>query len=491
MERRITTNPRSSGLTAVIIVAGIAVAGMLAALLYLGPNPLYAIVGLVGLFAVAGTLVKPELGLFLVAFLTYTRFSDVLVNVHHAPSVAKFLVPLLAGAVLVQWVITNRPPTGWERATVLVGSFVLVSSISLLYADNFERSWWAIEDFLKDAVIAILVAIILQRADTLRGTVWALLLAGIFLGTISVVQYLTGDYGNTYFGFSNAAEMQIVANQTGFRITGPFGSPNSYAQVMVVLVPLALDRLFAERSILLKGVAFWAFVATSLTVVYTFSRGGFIALAVVTILVIFWRRPPLPAFLLLAAVGMGLFFFAAPPEYLDRVGTLSGLVSSDDVSSQSDVSFRGRANEYTVALMMFRDNPIIGVGLDNYPEKYLEYSRLVGLDARYEQRSPHDLYLEIAAEQGLLGLLVFGTLLYVMFRGMWQAKNRLARAGMKALSNLITAIMIGTAGYFTSALFIHNSYPRPLWLLVGIALALPHLAKNELDIQRSKGNRTE
>ena len=83
-----------------------------------------------------------------------------------------------------------------------------------------------------------------------------------------------------------------------------------------------------------------------------------------------------------------------------------------------------------VGLQMFADHPILGVGLGNYPLLYQQYSQRLGIDLRSEIRQAHNLYLEVAAETGLLGLLSFGLLLVVMFWSIWKAHQALAKKGL-------------------------------------------------------------
>ena len=71
----------------------------------------------------------------------------------------------------------------------------------------------------------------------------------------------------------------------------------------------------------------------------------------------------------------------------------------------TDVSIRGRASEALAAVAMFRDEPLGGVGYGAYDRNYVEYSTPVGLDPRREERAAHSLYLEIAAELGLVGVV--------------------------------------------------------------------------------------
>jgi O-antigen ligase len=68
-----------------------------------------------------------------------------------------------------------------------------------------------------------------------------------------------------------------------------------------------------------------------------------------------------------------------------------------------------------IAVQMFLENPILGVGKRNYQALYVEYSSMLGLDPRLEDRQAHSLYLELAAEMGMLGLLSFGGILLALF----------------------------------------------------------------------------
>jgi O-antigen ligase len=220
-----------------------------------------------------------------------------------------------------------------------------------------------------------------------------------------------------------------------------------------------------------------------LSIIFTFSRGGFIALVGILV-VMFVRRPPnLLALLITIMVAVPLFQFI-PEQYTERMRTVIDLFPGSEQDAREEISFRGRLSENTSALLMFTDRPLLGVGLDNFPIYYQEYSRQLGLDPRREIRSAHSLYLQIAADQGLLGLAAFGVVLWVVFRGMQTGYQDFIRAGSSDYANMTVALGIGIIGFLIGGIFLHLIYPRFLWLLIGIALAIPHVAKREL---REKG----
>ena len=469
-------------LLAIIAVSVGSLAGVASQLL---DSPLYIVVALIGLIATIVTIQHKQWGLLVMVFLAYTRFSDVLVHEHGLPSIAQPFMLLLLGLVLVRWFLFDESPPNIAIPSLLMIVYGLVLFSALLYAKNPDESLDGLTDYVKDVVIAIVVILLLTRGRTLRGVIWTLLIAGIFMGTISVYQQLTGPFDNIYWGFGEASQQHIVGEQNEYRIAGPIGDPNFYSQIMLVLLPLALDRLWQEKRPFLRLLAAWALGVSFLTIIFTFSRGAFLAVIVMGLVLLTHRRPNPVAILLVIVLALPLLQFV-PPEYMERIETMTALLptGSNNYEAQSEVSFRGRMSETTVGWMMFRDHPLIGVGYDNFPEHYLEYSSKLGLDNRLEARSAHSLYLQLAAETGMIGLLVFGTMIAVIFIGLLQAEKKFAKMGEHGYAEMTNAFMIGLIGYLIAAIFLHAAYPRYMWLLFGIAFAIPNVASNELRIKQ-------
>ncbi len=441
-------------------------------------QPLYIVAGLAGLAVGVLTLFYIEFGLLVLVVLTYTRLSDVLVQYHGAPSVAKLFVPMLLLVVFARWLLLQKKPAPWTKTAVLLGIYALVGFGSLLYASSFSDAADALQSYVKDGLIAIVVVMILQDGITLRRAIWALLAAGMFLATITTYQQLTGTFTNMYGGFALAEVQQIIGETNDFRIAGPLSS-NFYALVLVPLVPLAIDRLWHESSRLLRLLAGWTLLVTVLSIVFTYSRGGFLALVVVVVLMLL--RMKLNPWLLVALAAFALVVWQfLPAQYTDRIGTLGSLVGAgSDTAVTTEVSFRGRLSETTVAWQMFLDHPIQGVGLANYNSNYQAYSQNLGLDPRLDARSAHSLYLEIAAESGLIGLVSFGAILWFLFQGIFQANKTFKTAGLTDYSHLAVAFGIALIGYLVGSIFLHLAYARYFWLFLGIGFSLPNVAQYE------------
>lgn len=466
------------------IIAGAAIGVSVAG----GVNPTWLIAIVLGLILAVMTISNLEFGLLVFIVLTYLRVSDIAVHEYGAPSIARIFIGLLVGALVLRWAVTNEFPRGWVKPAVLVIAYGIVIFGSILYANDFASAQAAAADYWKDGLITVLVVALLQNRRTFRAVIWALILAGIFVASISVYQYLTGTFDNNYWGFAEAPLQNIVGETEGNRVAGPIGDPNFYAQILVVLVPLAINRMVNEKKVFLKILAGYGAVVITLAIFYTFSRGGLVALLGALVALAFYRPPKLRVVIVMVAV-MWVVVLLMPDLFMERMRTVTDVITGKgDV--QSEVSMRGRSSEMLSAWYMFVDHPILGVGANNYPINYQTYSRKLGLDNRATLREPHNLFIQVAAETGILGILIFGFILYYIFRCLFVTRRAFSEEGDREYFDLVGAFSAALIGYLIAAMFIHGAYPRYFWLLAGIGMALPQIVKHQDHIYEGKGLRS-
>ncbi len=424
-----------------------------------------------------------EYGLLVLIFITFARISDVLIKYHGAPSVAKVFIPALLVVIIARWLLFRIEPSPWLTTAVVLGIYGMVGVASLLYAHSPTDVLDALDNYAKDALIAIVIVMIVRDGVTLRRAVWALLFAALFLSALTTYQQLTGTFANNYWGFAQAETQQIVTGTSDFRLSGPI-SANFYAMILVMIVPLALDRLWHEDSQVLRVLAGIVLFTSVFSIIFTYSRGGFLALIVVAGLML-WHHRTSPMLILGLVVAVLIAYQFVPAQYKARLGLLTDLVSvvsSDETAVVTDSSFRGRQSEVTAAWQMFGDHPFIGVGLGNFNINYLDYAEHLGLDTRGQARSAHSLYLEVASETGLVGILAFGLILAVAFRQLYLAYPIFLENKQPDYAYITWALTVGLLGYLTGSLFLHLAYPRYFWLMIGLVIA----TKNVADYERNR-----
>jgi hypothetical protein len=407
------------------------------------------------------------------ALLLYLRFSDAIRAEYGVPSLFMLLMPTLAGLALWRWLARGEQPgRGFAPALWWMTAYGVVCAASLLYARDPGLSTAALLDYADGVFIVALVAFHMRTTDDLRRSVWAVIIAGFVLAALTVVQQAGGFVDETFAGFAHVELRNIHSHTAGFRSEGPV-SANYFALVLVAVVPLAVDRLLhAERRRwrLFAGASALLAIAG---VYFTYSRGGLVALGITMLPMLTW----VPRRTLVRAAALGAIplaigaTYSLSTEYGQRILALGQLVGVRSTSAPQDAALTGRISEVTSAAMMFGDHPILGVGVGNYEIYYQRYAQRIGLDARREERQAHSLYLEVAAESGLIGIVVFGGMLLYGALGPWRARAELLARGETEAAHLLAGLGVAFLGYLVGSLFLHLSYPRYFWLMYGLVLA--------------------
>jgi O-antigen ligase len=421
-------------------------------------------------------LLRPTLALILLVGVVYLNLSDALIRAYDLPSILQLLgLPILISAWTHHGPGVSRRLRG-EPLSWMLAAYTLVVLASSTWADQPGLSDDRFAEFFKALVLYSLVVLLVTSPWRARVTAWTMVGAGALLGFLGILQLTLGTR-EAFGGLARAERAQIYGDTFGLRLSGPLGDPNFFAQILLVLVPIALFLIWEETAPRIKAVAVLCSGLIISACVLTYSRGGAIALLFVVMasLVahgIHWRR--------IGLVALALFLGATlliPRDFRERLTTVSHLLVDDTVLPEKDSSVKERLVLMGTAWEMMAANPFLGIGAGNYTARFGEYSDLFGSVARDYQdpdavRYPHNLLLEVGAETGTVGLCLFLGALLIAFVGLERARTRFREAGDPKMGALARALQISLAGFLVSSLFLHGDFERYLWLLFGMAGAL-------------------
>lgn len=418
------------------------------------------------------------LGTCLFVFLLYTN-ALVLANTHHGMpqsvmSVSYLLLvfPLVAGSVV------RREPVVADAALGLALLHTGVMCIAGMFALNPAATVAPITNFVTEGlVLFFLIANAIRTSTALRWVIWVLVASAAVLSSLSVWQEVTGSYDNELGGFTQTNEEAMKVGEDVYgkimrdRLGGPLGSPNRYAQNLAFVLPLGILLALRGQTRRQRILAAGATALTGAAIALTFSRGTALAVAVL-LLVMLWLRVLRARHVVGLLVAGVVIVGVVAPHYFTRVaslGAIEGLVSEG--GEDPDGAILGRATSNLAAVKVFLENPVVGVGPLQYFQQYSqEYAN--DLDMRFfkGRRRAHSLYLELLADTGALGLGTFLAVPLVIGRSLWKTSARLRRS-RPDLADLGRALVLGLLAYFITATFLHLSYHRYLWMLMGIASA--------------------
>jgi putative inorganic carbon (hco3(-)) transporter len=396
-------------------------------------------------------------------------------------SAGALLLGALAFTVLRDVVQTRSRPVGPPGLplVLLFGGVQCVSSL-LSVAPALSQSE-VISSLTQGILLFVLVGYAVVRTRTLMSIVNALLVVGAVLGTLSVIQHLTGDYTNTFYGFAGVSNAVVPGgvSPTGVtqqpRLNGNIGETNRYGQVLAVLLPLAAARIAIARSVLLRLLTVVAAAAIGGGIVFTYSRGTAVAVVatLVTLVVMRWVRLRW----LVSGVALVLVVALSTPGYAERLSSVTSILGATQQAGSSkaaDNAVRGRTTEVFSALLAFADHPVLGVGPGAFPVVYPQYAAQVGIRPRLEEREAHNLYAGIAAETGVLGLIPFLLLLWRLLTGLARAAREWAPVN-RSRALLARGFFASVLIYAYSGMFLHLSNVRYFWLLMGLSAACARL----------------
>ena len=173
------------------------------------------------------------------------------------------------------------------------------------------------------------------------------------------------------------------------------------------------DRLLGDRRIMAVAIAALAFDI----VFVLWGRSGYLALLVMAATVVTflvrgsWRMKVLAGFGVLVCVGLLL---ASNAQVRGRVGqALREFETADQSATPTSLGYR--AVFWPTTLEMVRDHPIFGVGTGGFADGYRPYGQGVVGWRGNDTGDPHNQFLKILGEQGLVGLAAF---LFFIFRAL-------------------------------------------------------------------------
>ncbi|ABU59157.1 O-antigen ligase family protein [Roseiflexus castenholzii] len=435
--------------------------------------------GIAGIVVVAIAFIKPEYVAAALLVIHWGNIHDVLIKYHGIPSVVKLMVALLTVVLLARRFLSERPrglvsdPVIWWMLAYLV-----VGATGLWFARDTDAVLSRLVDTAKDGVIAGLIFNLLSTRAAFERAVWGLLIVGAVLSALTVYQEMTKTYDNNYWGFAQAAVRQISTTMDDrARAFGTVNDPNYFGQLLLVLVPLAVWAILNGRTWRGKSFGMAALLLLLAAIGLTFSRGAYLGAVVVLVVYAMYLR--LDARYLLILPLIGALLYVAPPEFRARFGTLDEVLPGNNAGAYADSSIQGRSVKAEVAIAIVADNPIFGVGRGNYRLHYRDYINEIEGAGSNTERDAHNLYLEVAAEQGIVGLVVFVGLLATVWGRLRAAELLFVAAGERRMADLSVAVKVGLLGYLVTSLFLHGAYGYMLWLQVGMAVALVVIAQRE------------
>jgi len=245
------------------------------------------------------------------------------------------------------------------------------------------------------------------------------------------------------------------------RVYSTFGNPNVLGEYLLITIPLTLARFYYTEKNNNRLMLVIALAVQVGCMVYTFSRGCWIGLVLEIGLFLMFRGKKL---LGLAVLAMLALPFVMPQSIVDRILSIGN-------TGDSSTSYRVFIWEGT--MRMLKDYGLSGVGLgtDAFNSVYPYYA-LSAVVAPH----PHNLFLEILCESGILGLTMFFGCIICFYRALGRCRKE-----NQKLYSVAVALGSGMAGYLLQGMFDNVWYNYRIFffffVMMGLSAVVSTLAK--------------
>ncbi|MBF0212902.1 MAG: putative O-glycosylation ligase, exosortase A system-associated [Magnetococcales bacterium] len=462
-------------------------------------------------------LFRPFIGLLLWAWIGY-------MNPHRLTwgFAYNFRFNLIIAAVTIIGILVTtrfRFRIPWKAPIVLTSIFLFWTVITTYYAFQYGSAVSELDRFIKIQLMVFATLIVVKNRKQI-------------IALVTLIALSIGFYGvkGGFFTLTSGGNFRVMGPENSF-----FVDNNSFALAMLMTLPMIYFVQLQFKSLLPRLISIAAMLLCVLSILGSYSRGGFIGLSVLGITILIKSRH---RFIIIA-----LLFFVLPPVYQfmpehwhNRMGVLiqSGLDSLNQKASSTisevamnqlnlpttalpnkpvtkshniqsvgqglvdfllesdseivrDKSVAGRFDAWRFSIRVANANPILGGGFNTFDQSvYDRYTPGV------QRRAPHSIFFEVLAEHGYVGFFIW---LALHISGMLTASKviRMTRRDPEVLwaRDLAAMLQVSLISYYITGLFLGMAYFDLPYHIIAILVILRVHIENHYREQPAKAPSTE
>ena len=412
------------------------------------------IVGVTVLLLLPRAFTRPFFGLLLFTWLAYMRPQDL------CWGFAKTIRYSLYAAVAMYggwFCYEHRKFTRWTTQTGwMLGLFVCLT-ISLILArrdpsDNQATKWF---DLLKVFLVTFFTVGMVDSKERLQKIAWVI---GLSLGFFGVKYGLHGVL------------------RGGRILQGPGGmmlDNNDLCLGMAMNLPLLFFLRRTAQRRWLRRFLMVAFGLTCVAIVCTLSRGGFLTMGLVCLMILNKMKKSILPWVF-AGLSLLVVPFALPDDAKERLATLQ--------DPTEEGSAAGRLYAWGVGLKMVAAHPFFGVGFEGFLSNFRRYDPLQVRNKSGVKtvRVAHNTYIQVWAELGTPALICFLSMLVSALLLLRRTRAEAIRRGAPQwIIDYANMIEVSLLAFMFGANFLNRAHFDLVYHLVALSACLHYVAKRE------------
>ncbi len=400
-------------------------------------------------------LIRPWIGVLIWAWFAYTYPNSSLWG--FASTLPANMI--ITASVLLGWILAKDEPKlpPFDRTNLLFIGLALMTAVSIIFSRSPDYTAIKTTEYLSIFLFITLLSIFLRTPERIHALVC---MAAFSIGYYAVK--------STIFFLASGG-----ANRTSGPVGTQLADNNHLAVACLLVIPLMNYLRLHARLPWVAMCALAAMVLTSLTVISTFSRGGFIGL-VCMLTYLWWNSGRKISHVILIAGALTGVIYVSSDAWIARMQTI-------ETAAEEDESFMGRLESWAVYYNAALDRPLTGVGPKSLEDPSISAEYQVNFDGKPHSIAAHSIYFQLMGEEGFVALGLYLLMLFTAWaNGGWIARRARDHPDLAWAGDLGRMAQISVVAFAVTASALSLAFFDLLFSIVILLAALRRLVAARL-----------
>ena len=373
-------------------------------------------------------------------------------------------------------------------------SFIVICVLSLIWSDSFFVSLEELPLFLAGPLLYFIIVNNIYDERQINRIIGAVIIVGFLFGIYGILQYNGIDF------------LFWIGNVERGKVFGLFGNAGYFAEYLILPLPIAISLFLVSKNKTIKILLLIGILIMASTIALTFTRTSYLSLVIsfIFMLLLFaisrrkrlFNENKIIFIIILTAMVIIVSLFVIPTSLNEKgtvLSTIKERVSISQLGSEFTTGRRAAIWKYTI--LMIKDYPLLGSGIGSFQYNSLRYQAKFFDQGDNRALYPygvadktHNEYLQLAAELGIIGLIIFIWLIFAYFyyglKILKREKERYKQGVIIGLMGSIMAFLIDSIFWFP----LHHSFTSSLfWLCLGLLVVMG--SKEDTAVYKSEPNK--
>ena len=371
------------------------------------------------------------------------------------------VVEIASSVMIAAWIVKTITGKEYARLNFLPARILLVYAIwtviSCFNSSYASQSFRGIFKVLEYGAVFMVMATVEWSPERVKRFIYASAGAVMLVCVNGIFQYFTGE--------DFIRHRTLIPEDYLRRISSSFIHPNDFGAYLMVMAVVFISLLLSKKN-KLKDVVLYSvpLVFSLVCLVLTGSRGAWLSFAAAFLVVGALKARRIAALFLALLV---VLFLLMPYTLQERIYSIGDLKSGTTWE---------RLKLWEGAIDMIKVHPVLGFGVNTYSKHFPDYKPKGYIDDRYA----HNCYLQMAAELGITGALIFIAFLVTALVFALKGILSMPDGRVKSLSG---GLLAGLTGFALNSAVDTHLYSVSLavffYMLLGFCFAVSRNSREE------------